>query len=474
MELKLAQSPILKLLRERRLYKLCGNSRNSPQFKTKRCSREKLLRSISSVRQVSCFTSLIISITRDVKLLHKFNNGISLSTPSMLNSHTLFELLLYCITIGDLQSSIHLSVRNFATRVEKTCAQHLPSQWSLDMDGESLLPSRVGLVGPFQTQNLLETLQSKQNIFSGEEMIIFMCNKGVAIKNCLPFMFFLVAYEASQHTCCQRPTATVDATSFIRVVTRMQFPLVVFIPFKVSKNSCHNVGSTRHKSSRTSKYFLPASSSRSFLTIISLLWTSSRHNQTLFSKCFSICSSLKIILATVVFPKPPMPTMGMVHRSISSLMVNIFSFISATSLSLPTTLEATTTESVSRIGSICRGGTISDWRPSNSLKHLEPLFNNLIFNLSSFSIMNESLDQGYIFCQYFKIFLAVPQTFDLLNSERKQLFKHNLNSCTNYRISHRWFCSLTKSSSSAPKSSLVTRKMNGSNDSNNTKNIVYD
>ncbi|KAG5582641.1 hypothetical protein H5410_053268, partial [Solanum commersonii] len=48
---------------------------------------------------------------------------------------------------------------------------------------------------------------------------------------------------------------------------------------------------------------------------------------------------------------------------------------------------------------------------SNSLKHLEPLFNNLIFNLLFFSIMNESLNQGYIFCQHFEIFLAVPLNF---------------------------------------------------------------
>ncbi|KAG5581625.1 hypothetical protein H5410_052252 [Solanum commersonii] len=122
------------------------------------------------------------------------------------------------------------------------------------------------------------------------------------------------------------------------------------------------------------------------------------------------------------------------------------------SMSLPITSEATTTESVSRIGNICREGTITDWRRrshfvlkssmrkevtdildyfgldvhhlcferfisefiehifsifSNSLKHLEPFFNSLIFNLSSFSIMNQSLDHGYIFCQYFEIFLAV-------------------------------------------------------------------
>lgn len=95
--------------------------------------------------------------------------------------------------------------------------------------------------------------------------------------------------------------------------------------FKISKNSCHNVRSTLHKSSSRSKYFLPVSSSRSFLSIISLLWTSSSsltmirgsiqesffvfgilgsHNQTLFSKCFLIWSSFKILLAIAVFPKP--------------------------------------------------------------------------------------------------------------------------------------------------------------------------
>ncbi|WVZ09428.1 hypothetical protein V8G54_013958 [Vigna mungo] len=123
----------------------------------------------------------------------------------------------------------------------------------------------------------------------------------------------------------------VEATSSSRVVTKMVAPFAALAHCSFPFNCFHFSWSSFHTSSRTSKYFIPCNTSSTFFqiaskllsldfcpvmhsmmdrSIVMVLKSSETQTQIVKSKCLHTLLSLKTCLANVVFPSPPMPTMG--------------------------------------------------------------------------------------------------------------------------------------------------------------------